>query len=133
MKGKILERARDYATEQPSFTSPFMAWEMGISPSAAVLATRELLRLGIIEEIEPRQGPYAAVYAYKPIEANGNGHKPKSGRLFAELDDARVGELAPARGKAVPHVRPIGPSGKPGLDKQRGNAGRKVKRVKQGT
>lgn len=129
MRPKILERARDYAVSEPSFTAAFMAWEMGISPSAATNATNRLLKLGIIEEIEPRSGPYAAVYAYKPIRSNGN----RPHRLFSELDDSRVGELAPARGKVVPHVRPIGPSGKPGLDKRRGNAGRKVKRARQGT
>lgn len=129
MKVKILERARDYAVEQPSFTAAFMAWEMGISRVSATNATNRLLKLGIIEQIEPRSGPYAAVYAYKPIRSNG--HRPR--RLFSELDDARVGELAPARGKVVPRTRPIGPSGKPGLDRKRGAAGFKVKRARQGT
>lgn len=131
---RLLKRIRDYAVEEPSYTCAFAAWELGISVGPVNLATKILLEKGIVKEIEPRAGPYAAVYAYDPPR---NG-KPVA-RLFPELDASRVervagvGSEAPKRGAPVAHVSPVGPSGRPGRDRKRSAAGFKVKRQRQGT
>lgn len=124
-------RIRDYAIREPSFTKAFAAWELGLSVSAVGPAVDALLNAGIVIEIEPRKGPYGAVYQYDP---------PKDGRpvsrLFRELDDARiagVGVEAAQRGVVVPHTRTEGPSGKPGRDRKRQAKGVRVKRARQGT
>lgn len=129
-----LHRMRDYAIEEPSFTAAFAAWELGIHPGSAHNAVAELLKLGIIEEIEPRSGPYAAVYRYRPIEEEPNGMTPKQRRrLFGELDDARaagVGIEAQPRGVVVPHTRIEGVSHSPGRDRRRQERGVRLARGK---
>jgi len=129
---ELLARLRDYACEEPSFTTAFAAWELGVSPSAVSLGVKELLRLDIIRQIEPRSGPYGAVYEYKPVPNS----EPKR-RAIPELDAAisnAIGELAPRRGEAVPFTGgPVGPSGRPGYDKRRQERGHRVKRQRQGT
>jgi hypothetical protein len=125
-----LRRVRDYAVEEPSFTAPFAAWELGVSTSVVRAAVEKLLEGGVVIEIEPAQGPYAATYAYAPMpEVNGQPVK----RHFPELDDARIGELAPARSKVVPHTRTEGPSGRPGRDRKRQAKGVRVKRGRVGS
>ena len=131
---EMVKMLRDYAIEEPSYTCAFAAWELNVHPSSIINANRELLKLEIVEEIEPRCGPYAAVYQYKPIPKRPNNVR----RLhLPELDESRVigiGAAAPRRGVAVAHTGgPIGPSGKPGLDRKRGRAGKTVKRARQGT
>lgn len=122
----LLKRCRDYAVEEPSYTVAFAAWEMGISSSAWNIANAELLRLGIVREIEPRVGPYAAVYAYvPPPETKGNVR-----RLFPELDESRQTHGA----APVPLTgQPKGPSGRPGRDRKVQERGHRVKRQRQGT
>lgn len=72
----LQKRIRDYAVNEPSFTIPFMAWELKISSSAATLGVAELLRKEIVQEIEPQAGPYAATYAYvKPTRKR----RPRAG------------------------------------------------------
>jgi hypothetical protein len=131
-----LRRIRDYAVEEPSFTTTFAAWDLSqqgkpITPSAVRLAIPYLLEKGVIELIEDN-GRQGKVYAYKQPP---NGAPPR--RLFTELDASRVeriGELAPARGTEIPHTgQAIGSSGKPGVDRQRQAAGFRVKRQRQGT
>src|SRR4051812_25583551 len=96
-----LKLVRDYAVEEPSYTVSFAAWDLGVSRAVVDAANAELLRLGIVSQIEPRNGPYAAVYAYRPPSSA----RPVS-RLFPELDESRalgIGADAPVRGKVVPH------------------------------
>jgi hypothetical protein len=132
---KVLKRVRNYAVNEPSFTVTFAVWDLSrtgakITAYPVKRAVDELLRLDIIELIEDH-GRSGKVYAYKrPLAtiARLNGE-----RMFAELDDARIGELAPARGVAVPHTRAEGPSGRPGRDRKRQARGVKVKRQRQGT
>jgi hypothetical protein len=124
---RMLERVRDYAVDQPSFTTAFAAWELEVSPSAVNLAVKQLLKLEIITEIEPRSGPYAAVYAY-----NATPRNERRVRLFTELDasgaERVAADLAAKRGEVVPHTRAKGSSGKPGLDHKRQENGIRVKR-----
>ena len=134
-KGKTaLHRMRDYAVQEPSFTAAFAAWELGIHESSAHNATKELLRQGIIREIEPRSGPYAAVYAYAPIPGDSPNLTPKQRRrLFAELDDSRiagVGVEAQQRGVVVPHTRIEGSSHNPAKDARRQARGVRLARGK---
>jgi hypothetical protein len=129
------KRIRDYAVSEPSFTNAFAAWELGLSFGCVSMAVNQLHADGIIKEIEPRSGPYGAVYAYDPPKAGRAAALGRS-RHFAELDESRrlgVGSEAPTRGVVIPHVRPEGPSGKPGRDKARSARGVQVKRARQGT
>lgn len=121
----LLHRIRDYAVEEPSFTIPFAAWELKVSSNAIQIGVASLLKGGIIHEIEPRQGPYAAVYAYRPIPGEGQTVR----RTFS--DD--IGVKPPKRGGVVAHTRREGPSGKPGLDRKRSRKGVRVRRERQGT
>lgn len=134
MGKNVLHRLRDYAIEEPSFTAAFAAWELGISRDAATKATNELLKQGIIEQIESRSGPYAAVYAYAPIPGDVPGLTPKQRtRLFAELDDSRaagIGVEAQTRGVVVPHTRIVGSSHSPGKDARRQARGVRLARRK---
>jgi predicted ArsR family transcriptional regulator len=43
---RMLERVRDYAVDQPSFTTAFAAWELEVSPSAVNLAVKQLAKRG---------------------------------------------------------------------------------------
>lgn len=130
---RMLKRARDYAVNEPSFTVAFMAWEFGVDDSAVRPAIKELLRLGIVKEIEPQSGPNAAVYAYN-AEIPTNGTTPKQRRrLFAELDDSRaagVGIEAQQTGIIVPHTRIRGTSDSPGRDRRRQASGVRLARGK---
>jgi hypothetical protein len=125
-------RIRDYAVTQPSFTIPFMAWELGISSSAATIAAQPLIERGVVRQIEPRCGPYAAVYAYVEPQPAQNGGATRRRLPLPELD-AGLGLDAPARGVIVPHTGTEGPSGKPGRDRKRQEKGVRVKRQRQGT
>jgi hypothetical protein len=103
----LLKRVRDYAVEEPSYTVAFAAWELKLSKTAINLANAELLRLGIVHEIEPRKGPYAAVYSYRPIP--GDSHSPRR-RVEppAQQSPSAVGTSAP-----VPYTgKPKGPNGR---------------------
>lgn len=64
----VLDRVRTYAEENPSFTTAFAAWELGVSPSAVALAVVSLLKAGEVRQIEPKKGPYAAVYEHVPTD-----------------------------------------------------------------
>jgi hypothetical protein len=122
-------RIRDYAVQEPSFTIAFAAWELGLTAGPVGWSVRQLLTDGLVRQIEPRQGPYAAVYQYVPPTEPGLGIVRSR---FPELD-AGIGREAPVRGVVVPHTRAAGPSGKPGYDKKRSERGVRVKRSKQGT
>lgn len=119
ISAKTLSSVRDYVVDEPSYTVPFAAWELGISATAVQIANAELLRLGIVHQIEPRKGPYAATYAYRPIPGDahsprrrvGNGHRPRK---------VKPSEPVPGTGK------PVGPSGKPTPKK----SARRVRRKK---
>lgn len=102
-----MERIRNYAVTEPSYTIAFAAWEMGLSPGTVSAANYELLRLGIVHKIERRSGPLAAVYAYRPIP--GDAHSPRRrGEVRSGQHTVRaVSTPIPGTGK------PIGPSGKP--------------------
>jgi hypothetical protein len=130
VSAQTLARIRDYVVNEPSFTIAFAAWELELSPSAIGPAVEQLLGAGVIEQIEPRNGPYAAVYAY--VSPKPTPRRVRSnGRLFAELDDSRVGELRPANsGAVVPHTRIRGTSDSPGLDRKRQEAGVRLSRGK---
>jgi hypothetical protein len=128
-----MRRIRDYAVEEPSFTIAFAAWELGLSTSAIGGAVAVLLDKGVIKEIEPRSGPYSAVYAYDPPTGDGTPvwQPGLKRRLFSELDDARIGELRPANaGAVVPHTRIRGSTGKPGEDQRRQARGVRMTRGK---
>jgi hypothetical protein len=136
---ETMKRVRDYAVNEPSFTASFLAWDLGVSVAAAHEGVKRLLAGGIIEQIEPRSGPFAAVYRYKPITSEGEAHRVEKLRrssLFAELDDSRlagVGAEAQPIGNVVPHTRRRGSSGKPGRDRHRQEAGVRIKRARTGT
>lgn len=134
----MLKRFRDYAVEEPSYTLSFAVWDLKrqdtpMSTVTVKAANDELLRLGIVKLIEDN-GRMGKVYAYDPppVRAVAAGRS----RHFAELDESRrlgIGSEAPVRGVVVPHVRPEGPSGKPGRDKARSARGVRVKRQRMGT
>jgi hypothetical protein len=134
-----MRRMRDYAVDEPSFTAAFMAWELGLSAGVAHEGVKRLLAGDIIEQIEPRSGPYAAVYRYKPIEGEGRAsalERERRSSLFRELDDSRlagVGAEAQPRGNVVPHTRARGSSGRPGRDRKLQESGVTIKRARQGT
>jgi hypothetical protein len=126
-----LKRIRDYAVEEPSFTVPFLIWELGVARGTADIAVRELLRLGIVKEIEPQAGIYAAVYAYDPPTVE-NGRRARL--PLPDLDAGiGIGSQAPRRGDPIAHVTPIGPSGRPGRDRKVQERGVRIKRQRQGT
>lgn len=129
-----LQRVRDYAVAEPSFTVSFAAWDMtregeAISHHSVRFAVVELLRLRIVKLIEDN-GRWGKVYAYDPPAENGRRRRVALPDLDAGLG---VGAAAPTRGTVVPHTRHEGPSGKPGRDKARSARGVKVKRARQGT
>lgn len=117
-----MKRVRDYAVAEPSYTVAFAAWELGISVTAINNANAELLAKGIVAQIEPRRGPYAAVYAY--VAPTGNGHR----LALPELDEHRIAaDLAPERGVIVAHTRAEGPSDRPGRNRKRQQKGVRIK------
>jgi hypothetical protein len=131
----MLKRVRNYAVEEQSFTCSFAAWDLSrtgeqVSVTPVKWAVEELVRLGVIRLIEDN-GRHGKVYAYVP--------PPKetvTRTNFPELDASRllgVGALAPVRGVEVAHVRPKGPSGRPGRDRKRQANGVQIKRARQGT
>jgi hypothetical protein len=121
---EITKRLRDYAVQEPSYTCAFAAWELGVSTSTIVNANAELIEREIVRQIEPRNGPYGAVYQYRPIPRNGAGTARR--RLFAELDEGL--SSAPRRGAPIPHTgQADGRSGKPGADRKKQAAGRRLK------
>jgi hypothetical protein len=131
---ETLRRIRDYAVNEPSFTAAFAAWDLSrtgkpISSTAVTLCIPALVEQGVIELVEDG-GRRGKVYAYVPPPP---GLQPSRPRLFTELDDARIGELAPTRSKVVPHTGTKGPSGKPGQDRKRQEKGVRIKRGRQGT
>jgi hypothetical protein len=131
---ETLRRVRDYAVNEPGFTVSFAAWDLSqtgkpITPEAVRLCMPALLKQGVIEVVEDA-GRAGKVYAYVPPPLSD---ATRDRRLFAELDDARIGELAPARGIVVPHTGEEGPSGKPGRDRKRQSKGVRIKRGRQGT
>lgn len=131
MSARTYARIRDYVVGEPSFTIAFAAWELGLTVTPIGWAVEQLLSDGLIRQIEPRKGPFAAVYQYTPPEDAG---LPIVRSNFPELDEARrIGSEAPVRGVVVAHTREAGPSGKPGYDKKRSQRGVRVKRVRQGT
>jgi hypothetical protein len=130
---RVLQRVRDYATHEPSFTVTFAAWDLSRTGEKITAATvgrcvNELLKDKTIKLIEDG-GRSGKVYAFNFVV---NVHALPV-RRFAELDDSRIGDLAPTRGVPVPHVRRRGTSGKPGKDKKLGEQGWKIKRERQGT
>jgi hypothetical protein len=124
----FLARVRDYAVEQPSFTVPFAAWELGCSAEYVRQAIQPLLKHGVIEVVEPREGRFPAVYAYVPPPADASYRRRWAGPEEIKAD------LAPRRGSPVPRTGgAIGPSGKPGTDRKKQALGHRVKRQRQGT
>jgi hypothetical protein len=129
---ETLRRIRDYAVNEPSFTAAFAAWDLSrtgkpISSTAVTLCIPALVEQGVIELVEDG-GRRGKVYAYVPPPS-----LPPGKRLFTELDDARIGELAPARGVEVPHTGTVGPADRLGRTRKKQKKGFKVKRPRQGT
>ena len=118
-----MARVRDYACDEPSFTIAFAAWELGLSVSAIGSCVEQLLKMGTVHEIEARRGPYAAVYAYRPLD--GAQHVPA---LRVVGDDEPVADLAARRNVVVPHTRARGESDTPGKTRKRQQRGVRVKR-----
>jgi hypothetical protein len=87
-----MRRMRDYALEEPSFTAAFMAWELGLSAGVAHAGVKRLLAAGLIEQIEPRSGPYAAVYVAVPKRRRPAAtlHVVTAGTAPRELDGREV-------------------------------------------
>jgi DNA-binding Lrp family transcriptional regulator len=121
-------RIRDYVVNEPSFTVAFAAWELGLSVSAIGAAVAELVDADVVEQIEARNGPYAAVYAYKVPKAD---KVPKRRPLHLPELDAGVGVDASPHGVIVPHTRARGESDTPGKTRERQKRGVRVRR--QGT
>jgi hypothetical protein len=131
---ETLRRVRDYAVNEPSFTAPFAAWDLSqtgepISAEAVRLCMPALLKQGIIEVVEDG-GRFGRVYAYAPPPTAHPALNAR--RLFAELDDSRIGELRPAQ-VVVPHTREEGKSDRPGRNKKRQAKGVRIKRGRQGS
>jgi hypothetical protein len=131
-----LRRVRDYAVEEPSFTVTFAAWDLSrtgesITSTAVKEAVKLLLAKGIVRLIEDA-GRFGKVYAYAPPTGDGipTWQPGQKRHLFAELDDARIGELAPTRGGVVAHTRIRGSTGRPGEDKRRQARGVRMTRGK---
>lgn len=126
-----LKVARDYATREPGFTPPFMAWELGWDLPTAKAVTVELLKMDVIYVVEPPSRPHPAVYAHKiPTHAQEAAGGP---RLFIASTDEPKPDLAAERGVVVPHTRARGASGKPGENKERQERGVRIKRARNGT
>jgi hypothetical protein len=84
-------RVSEYASVEPSFTIAFAAWELELSRSAIGWCVAHLLEQGAIVQIEPREGPYAAVYEHVPERRRGaRMHVVTGGTSERELDDRRV-------------------------------------------
>lgn len=134
---KNLRRVRDYAIAEPGFTISFAAWDLSrtgekISVHPVRQAVKILLEKGVIELIEDG-GHEGKVYAYVEPPSVTVLRDPGE-RRFRELDESRVGELAPSRGVPVAHTGvPVGQSGRPGRDRQRQLQGFNVKRKRNGT
>jgi hypothetical protein len=131
-----LRRVRDYAVEEPGFTVAFAAWDLSRQrPHIAIETVRRavaiLLGKGVIRLVEDA-GRFGKVYAYAPPTGDGipTWQPGQKRHLFAELDDARIGELAPTRGGVVAHTRIRGSTGRPGEDKRRQARGVRMTRGK---
>lgn len=123
-------RVRDYVIAEQTFTIPYAAWCLELSVSAVRTAFDPLLRNGIIRELEPREGPYAAVFEYVPPP---KGAKYERRWLSIVDDDEARADLAPKRGEQIAHTGTEGPSGRPGRDRKRQERGVRVKRQRNGT
>lgn len=131
-----LKRVRDYALEEPGFTVTFLVWDLKqrgqeISGSAVKTAVDKLLADGTIKVVEDG-GTMGRVYAAAPAR-NVRLISPLPNTHFPELDEARMADLAPERGKVVAHTRRHGSTGKPGKDRKLQEEGWKIKRTRQGT
>lgn len=62
VSAQTFARIRQYAATEPSFTVAFAAWELGLSTSTVGSVVAQLLDASLVREIEPRSGPFAAVY-----------------------------------------------------------------------
>jgi hypothetical protein len=119
------------ATDEPSFTAPYLAWLTGMSRSTASFAVERMREERRVDLVEPHHGVYAAVYVVRPVR-HVSAVSPVRPAL-PELD-AGIGIDAPRRGEVVPLTgRAKGPSGKPSTDRKRQTAGHRVKRARQGT
>lgn len=96
-------KIRTYLANEPSFTIAFAAWDLKIHRTAIDTAIAELLQQGRVKQIEPRSGPYAAVYVYVEREAREVPALPRV--PLPDLDAAIRPDLAPVRGAPVPHTR----------------------------
>lgn len=122
--GRILE----HATSEPSFTAPFLAWDMGIPVHQAHIAVSRMVRERRVDVVEERNGFYAAVYVVRPVRHVDAVSRPRL--QLAELD-AGIGVDAPERGSVVPLTgRTRGPGDTPGATKRAQRAGHRVKRPK---
>lgn len=137
VSAQTLKRVRDYVVAEPGFTLSFAAWDMSrtgppIGASAVRFAVMALLKQGVVVEVERigKMGRGGIVYAYNPPEATPQRAR-SNGTHFPELDDARIGELRPARaGAVVPHTRIKGASHSPGRDRKRQARGVRLTRGK---
>jgi hypothetical protein len=117
-----------HATSEPSFTAPFLAWDMGIPAHQARIAVARMVRERRVDRIEERQGFYAAVYVVRPVRHVDRVSRPLL--HLAELD-AGIGVAAPQRGSVVPMTgRAKGEADRPGRTKRAQEAGHRVKRAK---
>lgn len=125
------KRVLDHATSEPSFTAAFLAWDMGIPQAMAFAAVARMIEERRVDQVEPRSGPYAAVYVVRPVRRVDRVSGPRL--ALAELD-AGIGVDAPQRGSVVPLTgKAIGSSGSPVRDRKKQEAGHRVKRARQGT
>lgn len=124
--GLELQRARDYVREEPGFTAPFMAWELGLPLETTKALTARLLEDGVVYVVEPPQRPFAAVYAYKVpqhvLDAQG------APRLYVEDHSPPPADLAAQRGQVVAHTRARGESDTPGRNRKRQRQGQRIKK-----
>lgn len=135
---KLLKRVRDYAVDEPGFTCAFAAWDLTtnhnykVGAAAVKGAVAVLLDMGVVEKVEDA-GRFGKVYAYVPPLATITRIEPRVS--LPELDAAiGVGAQSPRRGSEVPHTGgAVGPSGRPGRDRKKQEAGFRVKRQRQGT
>ena len=127
ISAELLQRARDYVRDEPGFTAPFMAWEMGIPLEKAKALTARLYKDGYVYMVEPASRPHPAVYAYKvPRHVLGADAAP---RLYQDDEEPLVADLAAKQGVIVPHTRIRGQSDTPGRTRKRQRRGERIREM----
>lgn len=134
-------RVRDWIVVERTFTCAYASWDIkrttGITTHASAVKTvvEEMMAKGALRLIEDH-GRAGKVYEYVEPRHEAQVHRlPERRAPLPELDAAiGIGAAAPARGREIAHTGgPVGPSGRPGRDRKRQEAGFRVKRQRQGT